>query len=82
MLTLFAVDENCRGFGVGKALLSGFLKYLKEQEVRHIYLYTDTTCNYGFYEHQDFKRLEEQTLKLTRNGETFQMDVFLYGYYI
>lgn len=80
VLTLFAVNESCRGFGVGKTLLAGFSEYLKEQNVKRIYLYTDTTCNYGFYEHQGFERLEEQPLLLTKDGQPFKMNVFLYGY--
>ncbi|HWT26644.1 MAG TPA: GNAT family N-acetyltransferase, partial [Mobilitalea sp.] len=80
VLTLFAVDESCRGFGVGKNLLAGLLDYLHEQNVKRIYLYTDTTCSYGFYEHMGFERLEEQILNLTREGNPFQMKVFLYGY--
>lgn len=80
VLTLFAVNENCRGFGVGKTLLSGLLEYFKAQNVKRIYLYTDTTCNYGFYEHLNFERLEEQPMALTKNGEPFEMSVFLYGY--
>lgn len=79
-LTLFAVNEKCRGLGVGKTLLTGLLDYLQKNKVQHIYLYTDTTCNYGFYEHQGVERLEQQPMTLTKDGKTFQMDVFLYGY--
>ena len=80
VLTLFAVKENCRGLGVGTELLSRFSEYLKSKGTKRIYLYTDTTCNYGFYEHKGFERLEEQTLEMTKDGKPFQMDVFLYGY--
>lgn len=51
VLTLFAVHSECRGKGVGKKLLSDLDAYWKEHQVKSIYLYTDTTCNYGFYEH-------------------------------
>lgn len=80
VLTLFAVDKDCQGLGVGKTLLKGLFEYLKKQNIKNIYLYTDTTCNYNFYEHRGFKRLEEQTLELTREEKNFQMDVFLYNY--
>lgn len=79
-LTLFALNEECRGQGIGKELLNGALEYLKENGVKRIYLYTDTTCSYGFYEHMGFERLEEKPLNLTKNGKPFTMDVFLYGY--
>lgn len=80
VLTLFAVDENCRGFGIGKELLSGLLEFLRTKNTKKIYLYTDSTCNYGFYEHEGFGRLEEQRLKLTRDAKPYEMDVFLYSY--
>lgn len=80
VLTLFAVDESCRGAGVGKTLLFGLLKYLEAKETKRIYLYTDTTCNYGFYEHMGFKRLEEEEITLKRDGKMFKMKVFLYDY--
>ncbi|MGI5895354.1 MAG: GNAT family N-acetyltransferase [Oscillospiraceae bacterium] len=80
VLTLFAVSENCRGLGVGKRLLQELCNYLKEQHTRRIYLYTDDTCNYSFYEHQGFERLEEGNLTLSKYGKSFLMKVFLYGY--
>lgn len=80
VLTLFAVREICRGFGVGKKLLNGLLQYLRNQGTRRIYLYTDNTCNTGFYEHQGFERLEEQPLAMIRDGKSFELNVFLYGY--
>lgn len=82
VLTLFAVNSECRGKGIGKKLLSDMETYWKEHQTKSIYLYTDTTCNYGFYEHQGFIRLEEDTLLLTSDGKPFEMEVFLYGYEI
>lgn len=80
ILTLFAVNQNCRGFGVGKTLLEHLIGYLEKQRVKHIYLYTDTTCTYEFYEHRGFERLESKELQMERGGKPFQMEVFLYGY--
>ena len=80
VVTLFAVEKECRGTGVGKTLLNRLMRYLKKRNVKKIYLYTDTTCNYGFYEHQGFKRMEQQSMMLKRNGEVVDMDVFLYGF--
>lgn len=80
VLTLFAVNENCRGLGVGTKLLSRLSEYLKSQNAKRIYLYTDTTCNYGYYEHKGFERLEEQTLAMTKDRKPFQMNISLYGY--
>jgi len=82
VLTLFAVSEECRGFGVGKELLHRLLTYQKERETSNIYLYTDSTCNYGFYESQGFKRLGEKTMQITRDHKIDTLDVYLYEYKI
>lgn len=80
VLTLFAVDQDRRGLGVGNTLLDHLLGYWERQKVKRIYLYTDTTCTYGFYEHRGFERLESKGLQIERDGKPFQMEVFLYGY--
>lgn len=80
VLTLFAVNEACRGHNIGGRLLSGLFDYFKSQNTKRIYLYTDDTCSYGFYEHKGFQQLEKQALSLIRDGAPFEMDVFLYGY--
>lgn len=80
VLTLFAVSSECRGKGIGKKLLSDMETYWKERQTKSTYLYTDTTCNYGFYEHQGFIRLEEENLVLKSDGKPCEMGVFLYGY--
>lgn len=80
VLTLFAVSEDCRGLGVGKNLLSRLRDYLKENGTKRVYLYTDTTCNYGFYDSQGFERLEQQPLIMTSEHKPMKMTVFLYGY--
>lgn len=79
VLTLFAVSEDCRGLGIGKTLLDNLFKYFKSKSVKKIYLYTDNTCNYGFYEHMGFIRFEERELEITKNERPFTLDVFLYG---
>ena len=80
VLTLFAVTEDCRGLGVGKELLNRLLAYQKKSNTKNIYLYTDSTCNYGFYESQGFRRLGEKNMQIMRNHQQDTMEVYLYGY--
>ncbi|WP_346847339.1 GNAT family N-acetyltransferase [uncultured Clostridium sp.] len=80
VLTLFAVTEDCRGLGVGKKLLSNLCDYLRNHNTKHIYLYTDSTCNYGFYDSQGFERLAEKSFETTCESKLVTMNVFLYGY--
>ena len=80
VLTLFAVTAQSRGLGVGKALLGELLTHLAEGGTRRFYLYTDSTCNVGFYNHQGFKRIETQPF--TPPSPQKPMEVYLYGYNI
>lgn len=82
VLTLFAVSEQSRGKGVGKGLLMRLLDYQRKNKVKNIYLYTDSACNYGFYESQGFKKLGEKYLTVEREGVPTRLDVYLYGYNI
>lgn len=79
-LTLFAVDSDCRGMGIGKELFQSVLDYMKEQNLGEFYLYTDTSCNYGFYEHQGMvRRCEKNKTFLIQNQEA-KMTFFIYDY--
>lgn len=77
-LQLFIVAKEARGLGVGKALLQRLLTYMSQMNVKSFYLYTDTRCNYGFYDHQQFKRLDSKPLEF--KAHDFTLHVFLYGY--
>lgn len=80
VLTLFLVDEYYRKIGIGYKLLNNLLIYLKKQKTKKIYLYTDNTCNYIFYEKNGFKRIEEDNLSTLKRGKEFNMTIFLYEY--
>lgn len=80
VLTLFAVSGQSQGLGVGKELLRLTTEHMRERGVSGIYLHTDTTCNYGFYDSQGFERLGERTMTMTRNGKPGPMGIYLYGY--
>ena len=42
------------------------------------YLFTDTSCNYGFYEHQGMCRRGQREHLFQINGQTVSMNFFLY----
>ncbi len=79
VLTLFAVKDTMRGLGIGKELLFKLNDYYSEHDTQRIYLYTDDTCNYGFYEHMGFDRLKTEQVTVKRSAQEKKMDVFLYG---
>lgn len=65
-LVLFALDKNFKGMGFGKKLLSSFYNYLEQNGVDNFYLFTDTTCDFEFYEHNGFERRKSKTIKLKK----------------
>lgn len=79
-LTLFAVNPSCRGKGIGKMLFQSVLDYFKQQKLDEFYLFTDTSCNYGFYEHQEMIRRHEKKHTFQINGQTEKMNFFIYEY--
>lgn len=74
-IAFFAISEQCRGLGIGKELYAKALNYFKDRQIKHYYLYTDSTCNYGFYEHQGMIRRQETSYQVS---EDKTMDFYLY----
>lgn len=58
-LVLFAVSEVARGKGVGSTLLKSAVDYLKGEGATSAFLYTDTTCNWQYYEKRGMDRIAE-----------------------
>lgn len=77
-IQLFIVSKESRGLGVGKSLMNYLFDYMKSMKVKSMYLYTDTRCNYQFYDKNNFKRLNEKKIHFNRVNES--LNIFLYGY--
>ncbi|MDM5190494.1 GNAT family N-acetyltransferase [Bacillus sp. DX4.1] len=75
---LFIVSGESRGLGVGKALMNHLSNYMKSTDVKSLYLYTDTRCNYGFYDSQNFERINEKEIYF--DSIQAKLNVFLYCY--
>lgn len=79
-LAFFAVNKDCRGIGIGKMLFQKALEYMNTQKISAFYLFTDTSCNYGFYEHQGMKRQMEKKCRMKIQGQSEEFEFFLYDY--
>ena len=79
-LALFAVSSECRGKGIGKMLFQSALEYMKQEKLDSFYLFTDTSCNYGFYEHQGMERCVEKEHIFNIKGQRASMKFFIYEY--
>lgn len=79
-LALFALSDAYRGKGIGKQLFQAALDYMKQEGLDSFYLFTDTSCNYGFYEHQGMKRCCEHEHSFHMQGKEAAMRFFIYEY--
>lgn len=79
-LEFFAVSEKSRGKKVGKKLLNELFSYFRNTKVNKIYVYTDTISNYGFYDCNGFKRLEEELTVFNLPEGRFENTNFIYEY--
>lgn len=77
-IQLFVVSKEFRGLGVGKTLVKYLSDYMKSMDVKSLYLFTDSRCNYGFYDSQNFNKLNEKEIYF--NYVDAKLNVFLYGY--
>ena len=53
---------------------------MRSQKIQSFYLFTDTSCNYGFYEHQGMKCRQKKKHHFDVNGLPGEMTFFLYDY--
>lgn len=81
-VALFALNPEHRGKGIGKKLFECFVAYMKSESIETFYLYTDTSCNFGFYEHQGMIRQQQRKQNINMNGQSASMKFYLYDYQI
>lgn len=79
-VSFFAVHPDYHGKGIGKELFHRLLQYMKDDNVNNFYLFTDTSCSYGFYEGQNMKRCgaENHSFQLWKKNLTITF--FIYEY--
>lgn len=79
-VVFFAVSKAVRGCGVGKELWGQLRGYFRAKSAESIYVYTDNTCNYKFYESQEFERLDCRELLVSPGGQRFRLEMYLHEY--
>lgn len=75
-LLLFILSPRARGHHLGSRLFEDFLTHLRARGVESYYLYTDSSCNFGFYDHRGLKRVSEHLQVLSVDGHPY--DKFIY----
>lgn len=74
-ITFLATNPEHTGRGVGTALLDAFEK---DHPGRNIYLFSDDTCTYQFYEHRGFRKVGERTITESDGRTRFPLRCFMY----
>lgn len=74
-ITFLAADPEKPVKGVGTALLSAFER---DHPGKTVYVYTDDTCSYGFYDRRGFVRASETVLPESDGKTDFSLRCFLY----
>lgn len=74
-LSLFMVAPEGQELGIGSTLYKYILNKL-QKNIENFYLYTDTTCNYGFYEYKGLDRVSKKNVEAPINEE---IDFFIYA---
>ena len=77
-LAFFAISEKCRGKGLGKQMFEKVVEYMRAEQIHEFYLFTDTSCNYPFYEHLGMTRRCEKQQVINVQGQRGDMTFFIY----
>lgn len=77
-VVFFAVGAHQRGLGMGRGLWNDAMEYLRSQCVQQFYLYTDSTCDFAFYEHQGLERVVGRSHRL-RPDQEVELQFYLYA---
>lgn len=56
-IVLFILDASVRGRHLGSRMYDMCINHFREMSARSYFLFTDSTCSYGFYDHRGLTRV-------------------------
>lgn len=68
-VVLFVLDPAARGHGLGRRMFDTLMTAFREAGVSKYFLFTDTTCDVGFYMHLGLAQVSEHTPPTNGDGE-------------
>jgi len=75
-ITFLASKPNSGLKGIGRGLVDELRKRYKG---KCLYLFTDSSCNYGFYDHMEFKCEDKRSILIESDGTKVDLDCYLYS---
>jgi len=79
-LEFIAVSKHAQGKKIGKALWDEASSYFNARGAKSIYLVSDSACNVGFYDHNEFSRVDAKEAVYNYTTGQRKFDVYLYDY--
>ena len=68
-MSMLIVDDNIKGKGIGKKLLNEIFRLAKNDGMKNIFILSDESCNYRFYEHMGCKKVYETIIENREYGK-------------
>lgn len=81
-INLFIVSPELRGKGYGKKLMDNYIEFCKENELHKIFLWTELSCSYSFYENYGFKLYRKFYHESLTEGDKNKPNGMIYYYKI
>lgn len=81
-LVLLIVSPGHKGLGIGGNLYQQFLSYMEREGLKSFYLFTDSSCDYGFYERKNLKRICQKTFYWKDEEEIASEEELAEEYYL
>jgi len=77
-VTLLLLDAGYQGLGIGRELIDRGIEWLHAQGSRSLYLVTDDSCNYPFYDRLGWRQAHAFKADITIFGKVWETVEFIY----
>lgn len=77
-IVLFIVSPEARGHGVGRRLFDHMIDYFRAADINRYFLFTDTSCNVGFYTRNGLQCKASRTIAAGDCAASGALGCFLY----
>jgi len=80
-IEFLCVSEKAQGLKIGRKLWIEASNYFISKKARSVCVVTDTSCNFGFYDHIGFSRAATKDVGFNYSTGQKKLEMFLYDYY-